>query len=177
MKYLITQRLPSVLLSALLAISPPMAHSASDSDQLPDLGDASGQIISPQQDKALGAYFMRQIRQSGVVLNDVEVTSYVKSLGHKLATHSDNPGHGFTFFLVNEPSINAFAGPGGYIGVNVGLFLASETESELAGVMAHEIAHVTQRHLARAFDAQDKMSIPTTAAMLAAILIGAQKTF
>ena len=111
-KDLITRRLPSVLLGALLAISPPMALSASDSDQLPDLGDASGQIISPQQDKALGAYFMRQIRQSGVVLNDVEVTSYVKSLGHKLATHSDNPGHGFTFFLVNEPSINAFAGPG-----------------------------------------------------------------
>lgn len=180
-RYLLTRRLPNVitgvipgvLLGALLAISPPMALSGTDYDDLPDLGDASGQIISPQQDKALGAYFMRQIRQSGVVLDDVEITSYVESLGHKLATHSENPGFGFTFFMVNEPSINAFAGPGGYIGINVGLFLASETESEMAGVMAHEIAHVTQRHLARAFDAQDKMSIPTTAAMLAAILIGA----
>jgi predicted Zn-dependent protease len=164
--------MPGILLGALLAISPQMAQSETDYDELPNLGDASGQIISPQQDKALGAYFMRQIRQSGVVLNDAEVTSYVKSLGHKLAIHSDSPGHGFTFFIVDEPSINAFAGPGGYIGVNVGLFLASETESELAGVMAHEIAHVTQRHLARAFDAQDKMSLPTAAAMLAAILIG-----
>ena len=180
-RYLLTRRLPNVitgvipgvLLGALLAISPPMALSGTDYDDLPDLGDASGQIISPQQDKALGAYFMRQIRQSGVVLDDVEITSYVESLGNKLATHSENPGYGFTFFMVNEPSINAFAGPGGYIGLNVGLFLASETESEMAGVMAHEIAHVTQRHLARAFDAQDKMSIPTTAAMLAAILIGA----
>ncbi|MGD2137718.1 MAG: M48 family metalloprotease [Gammaproteobacteria bacterium] len=142
-------------------------------DALPSLGDTSGQALSPQQDKALGAAFMRQIRQSGLVLDDEEATSYLQSLGHKLAVHSDNPGHDFTFFLVNDPSINAFAGPGGYIGVNTGLFQAAESESELAGVMAHEIAHITQRHLARAFDTADRMSLPTTAAVLAAILIGA----
>ena len=84
--------------------------------------------------------------------------------------HSENPGHSFTFFLVDDSSINAFAGPGGYIGVNVGLFVTADSESELAGVMAHEIAHVTQRHLARRFEAQNRMSLPTTAAVLAAIL-------
>jgi predicted Zn-dependent protease len=162
-----------LLISLLLVLRPTAALPQSDFDGLPNLGDASGQIISPKQDKELGAYFMRQIRQAGMVLNDEESTSYLQALGQKLATHSENPGYGFTFFLVNDDSINAFAGPGGYIGANVGLVLAAESESELAGVMAHEIAHVTQRHLARSFEAQERMSLPTTAAILAAILIGA----
>ena len=164
---------PRLFLSLLLALQPATALPQSNYDELPSLGDSSGQIISPQQDKALGAAFMRQVRQAGMVLEDTEATTYLSSLGHKLAIHSENPGYGFTFFMVNDPGINAFAGPGGYIGVNYGLFLASESESELAGVMAHEIAHVTQRHLARAFEAQDRMSVPTMAALLASILIGA----
>jgi len=162
-----------LLLSLLLVLRPSAALPQSNFDELPNLGDASGQVISPKQDKELGAYFMRQIRQAGMVLDDVETTSYLQALGHKLAMHSENPGYGFTFFLVDDASINAFAGPGGYIGANVGLILAAESESELAGVMAHEIAHVTQRHLARSFEAQERMSLPTTAAILAAILIGA----
>ena len=160
-------------MALLLILAPPAALPQSDFDELPNLGDASGQVISPKQDKELGAYFMRQIRQAGMVLDDAESTAYLQALGHKLAIHSENPGYGFTFFLVNDTSINAFAGPGGYIGANVGLFLAAESESELAGVMAHEIAHVTQRHLARAFQAQERMSLPTTAAIIAAIVIGA----
>ena len=162
-----------LFLSLLLALQPASALPQSNYDELPSLGDSSGQVISPQQDKALGAAFMRQVRQAGMVLEDTEATAYLAALGHKLAMYSENPGYGFTFFLVNDPGINAFAGPGGYIGVNYGLFLTSESESELAGVMAHEIAHVTQRHLARAFEAQDRMSVPTAAALLAAILIGA----
>ncbi|MFW2438400.1 MAG: M48 family metalloprotease [Arenicellales bacterium] len=165
--------LARLLLALLIVLRPTVALPQSNFDDLPNLGDASGQVISPLQDKALGAYFMRQIRQAGIILEDEEATAYLSALGHKLAIHSENPGFKFTFFLVNDSSINAFAGPGGYIGANVGLFLASESESELAGVMAHEIAHITQRHLARAFDAQEKMSLPTTAAILAAILLGA----
>ena len=160
-------------MSLLLALHTPSAVPQSSFDQLPDLGDVSGQAISPQQDIALGKAFMRQVRQSGLILEDQEVNSYLEALGRKLASHSENPGHSFTFFLVDDMAINAFAGPGGYIGVNVGLFVTADSESELAGVMAHEIAHVTQRHLARRFDAADKMSLPTTAAILAAILIGA----
>ncbi len=165
--------LARLLLALLIVLRPAAALPQSNFDDLPNLGDTSGQVLSPQQDKALGAYFMRQIRQSGIILEDEEATAYLSALGHKLAIHSENPGYNFTFFLVNDSSINAFAGPGGYIGANVGLFLASESESELAGVMAHEIAHITQRHLARAFDSQERMSIPTTAAILAAILLGA----
>lgn len=166
-------RLPGLLLSLLLVLHPSSVLSQSNFDQLPDLGDVSGQAISPQQDIALGKAFMRQVRQSGLILEDQEVNSYLQALGSKLASHSENPGHSFTFFLVDDMTINAFAGPGGYIGVNVGLFVTADSESELAGVMAHEIAHVTQRHLARRFDAADKMSLPTTAAILAGILIGA----
>ncbi|MDB4409543.1 M48 family metalloprotease [Gammaproteobacteria bacterium] len=162
-----------LFLILILLLPSPAALPQSNFDELPNLGDASGQVISPKQDKELGAYFMRQIRQAGMVLDDPESTAYLQALGHKLAIHSENPGYGFTFFLVNDTSINAFAGPGGYIGANVGLFLAAESESELAGVMAHEIAHVTQRHLARAFQAQERMSLPTTAAIIAAIIIGA----
>jgi predicted Zn-dependent protease len=165
--------LSRLLIALLLILPPPVVLPASDFDELPNLGDASGQVITPKQDKELGAYFMRQVRQAGMVLDDAESTAYLQALGHKLAIYSENPGYGFTFFLVDDASINAFAGPGGYIGANVGLFLAAESESELAGVMAHEIAHVTQRHLARAFQAQERMSLPTTAAILAAILIGA----
>jgi len=160
-------------MALLIALRPASALAVSNFDDLPNLGDASGQVLSPQQDRILGAYFMRQIRQSGIILEDEEATAYLSGLGRKLATHSENPGHAFTFFLVNDSSINAFAGPGGYIGANVGLILASESESELAGVLAHEIAHVTQRHLARAFDNQEKMSVPTMAAILASILLGA----
>jgi len=161
----------SCLLPALLVTAASLAQSGFD--QLPDLGDTSGQAISPQQDKALGKAFMRQIRQSGLILDDLEANTFLETLGKKLAAHSDNPGFDFTFFLVDDQGTTAFAGPGGYIGVNAGLFVTAESESELAGVMAHEIAHVTQRHLARRFDAAGKMSLPTTAAILAAILIGA----
>jgi predicted Zn-dependent protease len=165
--------LARLLLSLVIALRPVAVIPQSNFDDLPNLGDASGQVLSPQQDKALGAYFMRQIRQSGIILDDPESTAYLSALGRRLTIHSENPGYNFTFFLVDDASINAFAGPGGYIGANVGLVLASESESELAGVLAHEIAHVTQRHLARAYDAQEKMSLPTTAAILGAILLGA----
>jgi predicted Zn-dependent protease len=150
------------------------AHAESLYSDLPSIGDSAGSVISPVEERKLGAAFMRSIRQSGMVLDDLEITAYLRSLGRRLATNSETPAQQFIFFVVNEPSINAFAGPGGYIGVHTGLFLASETESELAGVLAHEIAHVTQRHLARAFEAADNISIPSMAALIAAILIGTQ---
>ncbi len=162
------------LAGILVALASALAQAQTGYDDLPNLGDSSGQLFSPQQDQALGFAFMRELRQSDLILNDPEATSYLRTLGHRLALNSENPGHSFTFFLVDDGSINAFAGPGGHIGVNRGLFAAAETESELAGVLAHEIAHVTQRHLARAFESASRLNLPTTAAILAAILIGTQ---
>lgn len=143
---------------------------------LPDIGDSSQQVISPAQEKALGRAFMNRLRDTTPLVEDPAVTHYISQLGQKLASHSVHPGQNFTFFVVEDPSINAFAAPGGFIGIHSGLILAARNESELAAVIAHEIAHVTQRHLARAYDNASRMSLPTAAAILAAILIGTQNS-
>ncbi len=129
--------------------------------------------MTPTEEKRLGQAFMRSIRGSMKVIDDPLMTEYIQRLGNQLVAGSDGRGQNFHFFLVDDPQINAFAGPGGYIGVYTGLILASESESELASVLAHEIAHVTQRHLARTFDAVNRMSLPAAAIALAALVIGA----
>jgi len=142
--------------------------------QLPDMGDSSGALISPAQEKELGDAFFRSLHNQIKINQDTEIQQYIQSIGSALVINSDLPTNPFHFFVVLDNQINAFAGPGGYIGVNSGLFLLTESESELASVMAHEVAHVTQRHLYRAFEAASRLSIPTAAATLAAILIGTQ---
>ena len=167
---------PGILLAAVITGTPVTSQPQNLYADLPSIGDSSSSAISPEQQKQLGAEMMRQLRQSGIVLDDMEITSYINALGQRLASNSDSGGQQFPFFVVNDPAINAFAGPGGYIGVNAGLILAAENESELAGVLAHEISHVTQHHLARAFEAQQGLSLPSMAAMLAAVLIGTQSS-
>ena len=142
--------------------------------ELPDMGDSSGTLISPAEEKEFGEAFFRSLHSQITINQDAEIQEYIQSIGQKLATNSDTPGHPFHFFVVMENDINAFAGPGGYIGINSGLILMTEAESELASVMAHEISHVTQRHLFRAAEAAGRLSIPTAAATLAAILLGTQ---
>jgi predicted Zn-dependent protease len=141
---------------------------------LPDMGDSSGALISPIQEQALGAAFFRSLHRQVTLNEDVEIEQYIQSMGQRLVANTDTPSQPFHFFVVLDKSINAFAGPGGYIGINAGLFLLTEAESELASVMAHEVAHVTQRHLYRAFEAASHLSIPMAAATLAALLIGTQ---
>lgn len=142
--------------------------------ELPEIGDPSGTIITPLQEKALGEAFFRNLHNEVSVNEDPEIGDYIQTVGQKLAANSDNPTQSFHFFVVTDPNINAFAGPGGFIGVNSGLILASEAESELASVLAHEIAHVTQRHLYQTFQAAGRLTLPMAAAMLAAILLGAR---
>ena len=142
--------------------------------KLPDMGDSSGTLISPAQEKELGDAFFRSLHSRLKINQDAEVQQYIQSIGRQLAANSDTPTNPFHFFVVLDKQINAFAGPGGYIGINSGLLILTESESELASVMAHEIAHITQRHLYRAFEAASRLSIPTAAATLAAILIGTQ---
>lgn len=141
---------------------------------LPEIGDSSQTVFTPLQEKELGAAFFRSLHGEVDVSEDPEVGEYIQSVGQKLAARSDTPQQSFHFFVVTDPSINAFAGPGGYIGVNSGLILVSESESELASVLGHEIAHVTQRHLYQAIQAAGRLSLPTAAAILAGVLIGAK---
>lgn len=138
------------------------------------MGASVDSVLSPEQEKAIGKSFMRQVRAQMNVVDDPEIEGYIQSLGDTLAASTDERHSGFTFFVVGSKAINAFAAPGGYIGVNSGLITASQSESELAGVMAHEIAHVTQRHIARRFEAMDRMTGPMLAAMAAALLVGTQ---
>jgi predicted Zn-dependent protease len=141
---------------------------------LPDFGDSAGSIVSPEYERRLGKMFLNQIRHYAHINKDPEVESYIQSLGNQLASYSDDNEQPFTFFVVNNPGINAFAGPGGMIGMNSGVILNSENESELAAVMAHEISHVTQRHLARQFEEASKYSLINAAALIGAVLVGIQ---
>jgi len=167
---------PSAITLALSLILFPAPQRAAEINKidLPDIGDSSGTLITPAEEKEFGEAFFRYLHSQTSINEDAEIQEYIQSIGQKLVANSDAPGHPFHFFVVMENDINAFAGPGGYIGVNSGLILITETESELASVMGHEIAHITQRHLFRAAEAAGRLSIPTVAATLAAILLGTQ---
>ena len=146
--------------------------SASAIDNLPDIGNSAAAMMSMEQEKQLGKEFMHSVRSSLELFDDPASIEYIQGLGERLASQTDAGEQSFTFFIVKDPEINAFAGPGGYIGVNTGLILATQSEAELASVMAHEIAHVTQRHLMRALSASTNMTLPAMAAIIAAILLG-----
>jgi len=137
------------------------------------MGEPADNALSPIEEKQLGAQFMRQIRTQMPLVRDVPVTEYIQILGNRLASASGKTSEQeFTFFVINDAQINAFAIPGGYVGVNIGLIQAMVREEQLAGVVAHEVAHVTQRHHARAFALGNQYSVRTAATILAAVLIG-----
>ncbi len=142
--------------------------------RLPDMGDSTAGVFSSAEEAVFRRAFLRSIRASLDIVEDPEVEEYIGGLGHRLVEASDGAGSSFNFFMVADKAINAFAGPGGVIAANTGLILSTETESEFAAVIAHEIAHVTQRHLARSIEAADRSNLPALAGMLAAIIIGSQ---
>lgn len=139
--------------------------------ELPELGDIAGDDLSLATEKKIGQQIMDQIRwHEASYLDDPDVESYLNQLGGRLAAVSNDPGLGFVFFPINDASINAFAMPGGYIGVHTGLILAAQSESELAGVLAHEISHVTQRHIARQMFKSSKLGMASMVALGLALL-------
>lgn len=157
------------LLSLLCAGWP--AHAA-DYD-LPDIGTQASATLTLEDEYRLGSMVVRGLRDQGQILDDPELNEYIQSLGMRLSSQATTSGQTFQFFVVKDAEINAFALPGGFVGINAGLLLASRNENELAGVLAHEISHVTQRHIARSIAEQSRNSVVSTAAMLAAILLGA----
>ncbi len=153
-------------------IGPLTEHDMIDLTELPDFGDSAGAYISPEQERLLGQGFMRQMRRRAPLVSDEEVEDYIQKVGLEVGDHAGYYGD-FTFFVVESPVINAFAVPGGYVGVHSGLILNSRNESELASVLAHEVSHITQRHGARMIEAAGRMSIPSMAAFLGAIALSA----
>ncbi len=141
---------------------------------LPDIGLSANNIMTPQEERKIGESFMRHLRRSIKIIDDPEISEYINMLGYQLVANSDSPTEKYTFFIIEDPGINAFAAPGGYIGINSGLLLATQSESELAAVLAHEIAHITQRHLIRSLEKGGQMNLATVAAIIAAIALSTQ---
>jgi predicted Zn-dependent protease len=160
-------------LAAACSIASAQSPDGNGANDLPDIGTPSDVVISKGDEYSLGRMVVRSLRDQGQLFEDPEVADYVQSLGQRIGVQATDGSQRFTFFVVRDPSINAFALPGGFIGVNEGLVLATANEAQLAGVLAHEIAHVTQRHLARQARAQSRQGLATAATMIAAILIGA----
>jgi predicted Zn-dependent protease len=157
-----------------LSVSVAWATGLSATEQdLPDLGSPATAAVSLDEEYQVGMMWARQMRAQGVVLEDPEASDYIQEIGHSLSSHAEEGQHKFNYFVVRDPVINAFAMPGGFIAINSGLIMATRNENELAGVMAHETAHVTQRHLVRGMIDQTHAGLVSTAAMLAAILLGA----
>ncbi len=146
---------------------------AQTSSELPDIGNPAGAVITETDEYRLGAQIVRTLRDQNAMLDDPEVNEYLQAVGSRIVAQVPDGTRHFQYFAVREGTINAFALPGGFIGVNYGTVLATSNESELASVMAHETAHVVQKHIARTFRAQSQQSIAQTAAILAAILVGA----
>jgi len=163
------ERLLIVLIACLVTIT----ASADPQRDLPDIGSAADLVFTRSQAEAIGRSVLRQLREQGSILEDPEIAEYVMELGQRIAAQAHEGEHRFQFFVVNDDAINAFALPGGFIGINSGLITATRTESELAGVLAHEVAHVTQKHIARRIAGTGRSSILATAAVLAAIMLGA----
>ncbi len=167
LKYL--TRLGLALLTACTSLT---SVAQTDQMNLPDMGASADTILSRAEEAEYARVLVRQMRAYEVLNEDPFISGYFEDMGYRLAAQSDRPDKAFTFVVLNLPIINAFAAPGGVIALYSGLILAADDESEVAGVLSHEIAHITQQHLYRALENQQEMTIPIALGMLALILVG-----
>ncbi len=156
-----------VILVGFVLNAPPVLAQSID---LPSLGDAGSEELPPAAERKLGEQIMLEVRRDPDYLSDTETSEYLNHLGYQLVSVSPSRSLDFVFFAVRDSMLNAFALPGGFIGVHSGLILAAQSESELAGVMAHEIGHVTQRHIARMLAKQRESATLALGALLLALL-------
>lgn len=159
--------LAGALTAGILALS---ASPLSVAEGLPDLGETAQKEFSPAMERRIGESVMQEIRRDPAWLDDPEVSGYLNRLGNRLSSQSEGSRQEFEFFALRDSTLNAFAMPGGYIGVHSGLILAAASESELASVLAHEISHVTQHHLARLMNKSGQGQITSLLALAVAIL-------
>lgn len=140
-------------------------------NQLPEMGAAGFSTLSIEKERQIGDVMMRHLRASQPIINDPVLDEYINQLGNQLVKHAHDINYSFEFFLIKNQELNAFAFFGGHVGIHSGLVTTADNESELASVIAHEISHVTQRHLARRLEAQNKTTPLTTAGMISGILL------
>lgn len=150
------------------------AAPAQDGLRLPDIGSSAGELLTPARQAEYGSLMLRELRNYGYVLDDPLIDEWLNTMGRRLGANSDNPRQSFTFFMMKDRQINAFATLGGYVAVNAGLVLTAEDEDEVAAVLSHEIAHVTQQHVLRAVEKAQRDQIPILLGMLAAVVAAQQ---
>ena len=157
-----------VLVTALISMA-----SVAQTEQLdlPDMGASANAILSRAEEAEYAKALVMQMRAYEVLNEDPLISAYFEDMGYRLASNSDRPDKSFTFVVLDQPVVNAFAAPGGVIALYSGLILTADDENEVAGVLAHEIAHITQQHLYRAMESQQAMTIPIALAMLALVLV------
>ncbi len=160
----------AALLSLLLS-SPGSHGQQSNKNKLPEIGAAGASILSIDKERQIGNAMMRHVRASQPVIHDPILTEYINDLGNRMVRHAQDVNYNFEFFLINKKELNAFAFFGGHIGIHSGLLTTAETESELASVIAHEISHVTQRHLARKMEANSRTQPLSMAGMISGVLL------
>ncbi|OGT57263.1 MAG: peptidase [Gammaproteobacteria bacterium RIFCSPHIGHO2_12_FULL_63_22] len=165
-----------ILLATAIAFALGLACSPADAQDksLPDIGSSAGELLTPAEESQYGAYTLYQLRRFGYLLEDPLIDSWMGTMGHRLGAASDRPAQPFNFFLMRDRQINAFATLGGYIGINAGIVLTAESEDEVAGVVAHEISHVTQRHVLRAVERAKKDQLPIMLATVGMIIAAQQ---
>ena len=163
----------SPLISSSINNSTESVESAGSAEQLPELGDSAAGLMPPAQEQALGQAWLRSFRASVPLESDPIVFEYLENLLFKLSSFSSIKDKDLDLVVVSNPNINAFAVPGGVIGVNTGLLLYAESEAQLASVLSHELAHLSQRHFARSVEASQRASFTTLAGVLAGIVLAA----
>lgn len=171
MKLPFAVRIPACL--GLLLASLLFCSSVSVAEELPKLGDSTSAVVSPEQEFRLGRAWLRQLRAQVSIVQDPMIHEYLYNLVYRLAANSEIQRPQLETVVINSPEINAFAVPGGIIGLNGGLLLNARSEDELAGVIAHELAHLSQRHFARALERSQNASWAGLAALLASVVIAA----
>lgn len=160
----------TLLLAAAVSLGLAVATAPAQDLRLPDIGSSAGELLTPARQAEYGAMMLRELRNYGYTLEDPLLDDWLQSLGNRLGANSDRPEQPFTLFMLKDRQINAFATLGGYIGMNAGLVLTAEREDEVAAVLSHEIAHVTQQHVLRAVERAQRDQVPILLGMLAAIV-------
>ena len=158
----------------MLAMMTVNALTFAQSNDLPELGDSATQYLNPAQEKQIGQAFLRRLIHDPSYVEDYQLQDYLQSVGDRVGASADLRGTKLSFNLLKDNALNAFAVPGGYITFNTGLIMTTKTESELASVAGHEIAHLTQRHLPRLLAKANENKIPLIAAVIGSILVGGQ---
>lgn len=167
-----SQGLLSLWLAAALCWPSPGLYAQLDRIDLPDMGNSAENFLSDGEEEQYARAMLMQMRAYDVLVDDPLIASYFEDMGYRLVANSEKPDQPFTFVVLDEKRVNAFAAPGGVVALHSGLILKADDEHEVAGVLAHEVAHITQLHLYRTLENTQRMTIPIALGMLAIALAG-----